>query len=162
VFSQFHLCKGRQTGARKQRGFSLIEISVVMLIALIVLAMALPQIQAAIYTYRLNAAVSATTWAIQTTRYQAIMHGYPYQVAFNAAQNSFQILSEPGGSLTFANVGGAVPFAPAVVAFSTNTTLQFSPNGSVTAVAGTLGYTVSYQGATKTVTVSNYGSIKVQ
>ena len=44
----------------------------------------------------------------------------------------------------------------------TNTTLQFSPNGSVTAVAGTLGYTVSYQGATKTVTVSNYGSIKVQ
>ena len=133
-----------------------------MLIALIVLAMALPQIQAAIYTYRLNAAVSATTWAIQTTRYQAIMHGYPYQVALNKANNTYQVLSEPGGTAAFSAVGTAVPMATSVIAFSASTTLQFSPNGSVSAVLGSMTYSVSYGGATKNVTVSNYGSITVQ
>jgi prepilin-type N-terminal cleavage/methylation domain-containing protein len=161
VFLQFTWSIKHRSAARRRRGFSLVELMVVVLVVLVLTAMAIPQIQAALYTYRLNAAVSASTWAIQTTRYQAIMHGYPYQVAFNAAQNSFQILSEPGGVTPFANVGTAVPFAPTVVIFSPSTTLQFSPNGSVTAVLGQMIYTVAYQGATKTVTVSNYGSITV-
>jgi prepilin-type N-terminal cleavage/methylation domain-containing protein len=147
--------------AETQRGFSLLELMVVMLVVLVLAGIALPQLQAALYTYRLNGAVSASTWAIQTTRYQAIMHGYSYQVAFNAANNTFQVLSEPAGGPSFSDVGTAVPFASSVVAFSASTTLQFSPNGSVTAVLGQMNYSVSYGGATKTVTVSNYGSITV-
>ena len=135
---------------------------VVLLVVLVLSAFAIPQIQAALYSYRLNAAVSASSWAIQTTRYQAIMHGYPYQIAFSAAQNTYQVSSEPGGTAAFSAIGTAVPFATSVIAFSASTTLQFSPNGSVTPVLGSMTYSISYAGATKNVTVSNYGSITIQ
>ncbi|MGB6431852.1 MAG: prepilin-type N-terminal cleavage/methylation domain-containing protein [Candidatus Acidiferrales bacterium] len=162
MFLQSDWFKRHRDAARTQRGFSLLELMVVMLVVLALAGIALPQLQAALYAYRLNSAVSASTWAIQTTRYQAIMHGYSYQVAFNAANNTFQVLSEAPGGPGFSDVGSAVPFASSVVAFSASTTLQFSPNGSVTAVLGQMNYSVSYGGATKTVTVSNYGSITVQ
>lgn len=147
---------------KKRGGFSLLELLVVLLVVSALSAIALPQLQSALYSYRLNAAVSASTWAIQTTRYQAIMHGYPYQVALNAATNAYQVSSEPAGTAAFSNVGAAVPLATSVIAFSSSTTYQFSPNGSVTTVLGSMNYSVSYGGATKNVTVSNYGSITVQ
>jgi prepilin-type N-terminal cleavage/methylation domain-containing protein len=162
VFSQFQWFKRRRASAQGQCGFTLLELMVVLLVVLVLSALAIPQVQAALYAYRLNAAVSASTWAIQTTRYQAIMHGYPYQVALNKANNTYQVLSEPGGTAAFSAVGTAVPMATSVIAFSASTTLQFSPNGSVSAVLGSMTYSVSYGGATKNVTVSNYGSITVQ
>ena len=107
---------------------------VVMLVVLVLSAIALPQVQAALNSYRLNAAVSASTWAIQTTRYQAI-----------------------------SNVGTPVPIANQLITFSTSTTLQFSPNGSVSPILGAMTYSISsIQGGTKNVTVSNYGSITIQ
>ena len=147
---------------KKRGGFSLLELLVVLLVVSALSAIALPQLQSALYSYRLNAAVSASTWAIQTTRYQAIMHGYPYQVALNAANNTYQVLSEPGGTAAFSNVGTAVPMATMVIVFSPSTTLQFSPNGSVSAILGSMTYSVAYGGATKNVTVTNYGSVTSQ
>jgi hypothetical protein len=89
------------------------------------------------------------------------MHGYPYQVAFNAANNTYQVSSEPGGAAAFSNVGTAVPIGNQLITFSTSTTYQFSPNGSVSAVLGLMTFSVSNQNATKNVAVSNYGSITV-
>ena len=43
--------------------------------------------------------------------------------------------------------------------FSANTTINFSPNGSVTEPVGTNVFTITYQGTTKTITVSNYGNV---
>ena len=152
----------RNAAHKRSRGFTLLELLIVMLVILVLSGIALPQIQAALSTYKLNSAVSATTWAIQTTRYQAIMHGYPYEVAFNAANNTYQVSSEPGGAAAFANVGNAVPFGNQLITFNTNTTYQFSPNGSVSTVLGLMTYSISNQNATHNVTVSNYGSITVQ
>jgi prepilin-type N-terminal cleavage/methylation domain-containing protein len=151
----------RSAAPKGLRGFTLLELLVVMLVVLVLSGIALPQVQAALSSYQLNSAVSAATWAIQTTRYQAIMHGYPYQVAFNAANNTYQVSSEPGGAAAFSNVGTAVPIGNQLITFSTSTTYQFSPNGSVSAVLGLMTFSVSNQNATKNVAVSNYGSITV-
>jgi Tfp pilus assembly protein FimT len=125
-------------------------------------AMAIPATLSAMATMDLNAAVDSAEGAIQAARYQAIMHGYPYQVAFNNTTNTFQVLSEVPPATTFSNVDGAVPISGDPVTLSASPTYQFKANGSISAVAGTMSFSVSYKGTTKTLTVSNYGSIKVQ
>src|ERR1039458_6344522 len=72
----------RQDGSRA--GYSLIELMLVVLIAMVMGAMAIPQARSAIASYQLSAAVDSATGIIQGTRYQAIMHGYLYQVDFNS------------------------------------------------------------------------------
>src|SRR5665213_2527394 len=146
---------------RRVAGFSLLELLLVLTVAGIMSAMAIPPMQSAIASYQLTAAVDSATWAVQSTRYQAIMHGYPYRIAFDSTQNTYQILSQPP-STVFANVGTAVPLSGSPIAFSANTTLQFSPNGSVSAPLGQMNFSITYKGATKTATVSNNGSISVQ
>ncbi len=148
--------------ARLTAGFTMIEMMFVILLALVMAAMAIPATRSAMATMDLNAAVDSVEGAIQATRYQAIMHGYPYQVAFNNTTNTFQVLSEVPPATTFSNVDGAVPISGDPVTLSASPTYQFKANGSVSAVTGTMSFSVSYKGATKTLTVSNYGSIKVQ
>jgi hypothetical protein len=47
------------------------------------------------------------------------------------------------------------------VTMNQDTTLQFKPNGSVSATTGALTFQLTYQGMTKTITVSTYGNISV-
>lgn len=151
------LCQGGSSA-----GYSAVEMLLVVTISIIMCAMAIPATRSAIATYQLTAAVDSARGAIQATRYQAIMHGYPYQVAFNPTGNTIQILSEAPPATTFTAVGPAVPLSAELVTLSAATTLQFKPNGSVSAPLGTMTFSISYKGTTKTLTVSNYGSISVQ
>jgi prepilin-type N-terminal cleavage/methylation domain-containing protein len=148
--------------APKRSGFSLVELMLVLTVALIMSAMAIPLAQAGIASYQLSAAVDGVTGVIQTTRYQAIMNGYPFQLTLNPANNQSQVLSEIPPSASFSNVGAAVPFSGAPVVLSAPITLQFKSNGGVFVVVGAMTFTISYRGTTKTVTVSKYGSITVQ
>ncbi|MBZ5643080.1 MAG: prepilin-type N-terminal cleavage/methylation domain-containing protein [Acidobacteriia bacterium] len=142
------------------RGFSLIEIVIVLLVGSILTAMAIPQVKSSLNTYRLNSAVAMAKWSIQSTRFQALMKGYPYQVAFSATNFNYQIQNLPSGT-TYSNVGGTVPLASWPMTLSANTTLRFLPNGSVNAPVGGLSFNITYQGTTKTITVSNYGNVTV-
>jgi hypothetical protein len=90
------------------------------------------------------------------------MHGYLYRVAFDTAQNSFQVLSEPPPATSFTPTGSPVPLSDVPITLSSGTTFQFKPNGAVSATVGTMTFSISYHGSTKTLTVSNYGSISVQ
>jgi Tfp pilus assembly protein FimT len=139
----------------------MVELIMALLIGSILTAIAIPQGKAVINNYRLQGAVASCTWAIQSTRYQALEQGYPYQVVFTASSKSYQIQNLPTGAVTYANVGSAVPISGETVTLSQDTTLQFKPNGSVTATTGALNFQIIYQGVTKTVTVSNYGNIKI-
>lgn len=150
---------------RRSAGFSLLELALTVTIVLTLLAYGIPKFQTVIYNYQLDAAVDSCSWAIQATRYQAVQMGYPYQVAINAANKTYQVKNDSTypTSTTFSNVGNAVPITPANVTVSASNTIQFSPSGLVTAVAGSsLTFTVSYQGHTKTITVSPYGQVHVQ
>ena len=156
---------GRLVGqhrCRSSAGYSMVELLVVVMVSLVMGAMAIPATRTAMASYQLTSAIDTATGAIQGARYQAIMHGYQYQVAFSATQNTFQVLSEVPPATTFSNVGNSVPISASPVTLSAATTLLFKPNGSISATVGAMNFTISYNNTTKTVTVSKYGSINVQ
>lgn len=150
------------------RGFSLIELAMVMLISMITAAFALPIVQTTVNKYQLKAATSGATWAIQSTRFQALMEGYPYEVTFAGATGgvnpTYQIANETVGATSFSNVGSAIPLSGKPVVLGATTTFVFQPNGTVaTSPASSAPYTftIAYSGTTETITVSNYGNVDV-
>ncbi len=144
-------------------GFTMMEMLITVAILMVLTAFGVPQMLSTIDTFKLNSAVTSATWAIQQTRYQALMKGYPYQLTFSTANNTYQVTSEPGGTSSFSNVGTAVSISSSPVVISANAQLQFKGNGSVSSiVAGSQTFTVTYKNRTKTITVSNYGSVTVQ
>lgn len=139
----------------------MIEIALVVLVALVLLGCAVPAIQGTLTYFRVHGAASSAVWAIQSTRYQSLMEGYPYQVTFDATKKTYQIASEPIGAGSFSNVGSAVPLSGDAVSLNQTTTIQLNPNGSVSATAGSLTFTITCQGSTETITVTNYGNVTV-
>jgi Tfp pilus assembly protein FimT len=145
-------------------GSSLIDMVIVVAFALVIVAMAFPHIDSAVKSAELMAAANSAAWAIQSTRYQAISHGYPYQLAITSSNNKYQVYNDPSwpSGTTFTAVGNAEPLTDQAITMSGSSTYQFSGNGSVSAIVGSMSFTVSLDNMTHTVTVSNYGSVKVQ
>ncbi|MBZ5520825.1 MAG: GspH/FimT family pseudopilin [Acidobacteriia bacterium] len=146
-----------------QRGFSLVELLIAILIIGVMVAIATPNVQSSYRIYQLRAAASSVSGIIQVTRYRAISSGYPFALVLDKANSTYQVQSDPAGTGTFANVGAALPLSgsstPATL--NQNTTLQFRPSGRVLATTGTTTLVISYSGQTKTIQVSSYGSVTV-
>jgi type II secretory pathway pseudopilin PulG len=149
-------------------GFSLIETAVVLLIAMITAAFALPIVQTTVNKYQLKSATSTATWAIQSTRFQSLMQGYSYQVTFSGGAGglnpTYQIASKPIGSSTYSNVGTAVPLSGRPVVLGATIVFQFQPNGTVTTLPASSApytFTITYSGTTETIMVYNYGNTDV-
>lgn len=150
------------------RGFSMVEMAMVLLISMITAAFALPVVQTTVSKYRLRSATSSATWAIQSTRFQSLMEGYSYQVTFSGGTGglnpTYQIASKALGATSYTNVGTAVPLSGSPVVLGATTVFQFQPNGTVaTSPATTAPYTftIAYSGTTETITVSTYGNVDV-
>ena len=81
-------------------------------------------------------------------------------MAFTQSNNQYQIQSSPSNNGTYTSVGTApVPLSGSSVVLSADTTLQFKPNGFVTATTGALNFTITYAGLCQKVTVTNYANI---
>jgi prepilin-type N-terminal cleavage/methylation domain-containing protein len=152
----------------RQAGFTAVEILMVMLVSAVMAGFAVPTIKSVLYQYRMHAAVQNINWAIQSTRYQALDAGYPYQLALTGTTSgssyvnpTYQISNETVGAASFSTVGSSVPVAGFPVFLSAPTTLQFNPNGSVSATTGALTFNVTYQGYTESFTVTTYGKVNV-
>jgi Tfp pilus assembly protein FimT len=161
-------CRSPAEPHRRDAGFSVMEIVMVMIIGITVTASAVPIISNVLSYYRLRSAISTATWAVQSVRFQALEKGYPFQVAFSGGTGginpSYQISSEPIGATSFSNVGSSVPLSGAPVVLGSSITFQFKGNGVVsTSPVSTAPYTftLSYSGTTETITVSNYGNVDV-
>lgn len=160
---------------RVSRGFTLLELLLVIAVGMILAAMAVPVITNTLRIYRMRSAVTSLTGAISSSRFQAIFHGCKSQVVFTASTYSYQVQSEApayGGQVcaaAYSNVGGAVPLMGQGIALSPATiTLTSSPGGSVssTPAASPITLTLTYPGfvatvPTETITVSTYGNITV-
>ena len=144
------------------KGFTLIEMLVVVVVGTILTVMAIPSVTSGVRNYRLRGAVANVTWAIHSTRYQALMEGYPFQVVFSSSANTYQIQSSPTGIAgPYGNVGTSVPFSSYPVVLSADTTLSFRPNGYVTPAVGTLTFHIDYQGVCQKLSVTNYGNVSI-
>lgn len=163
--------ENRTAAARKHAGFTLMETVLVVAIGLIMTAVATPILQSGMAAFKLRGTVSSITGAIQSTRYQAIVQGIPYQIVFDSAGKTYQINNQPGGAGPFkpvCSVTGAAscPVSLATsgsVALDVDMTLTFSPGGKVTSpnnAAMTMQVT-GYGKPTETIKVSSYGNINV-
>jgi len=151
---------GRQSSAA---GWSLIDILVALSVAAIMAAMAIPEAANIVRNYRLDAAVSSVTGAIQSTRYQAIMRGYPYVIEFDPGNGSYQVLNKPPGAPDFVATGGPIPISGLDNAtMSPAASFQFNPQGTVVpAEGGGSSVRISNGPITKTITVSAVGQVRV-
>lgn len=151
--------RARRSAAQRSDGYSLLQIVITLVVVSTLVATAVPTTVNALRNYRLIAAVSAATGAISATRYQAIMHAYPYNITFSTNGN-YQVASEPPPATSFTNVGTAVPLSGVHdVTINTTTTLQFNANGTVSATTGTLSFTISNGLLTKTISVTGVGDV---
>ena len=139
----------------------MVEVIFAILVSIILAAIAVPGVGSVVNYYHLQGAVASATWAVQSTRYQALMAGYPYQVVFSKTNRNYQIQDLPTGAISYANIGTAVPLSGQTISLNQDTTFRFSPNGSVSAPTGGLTFTITFKGSTKTITVSTYGNVKV-
>jgi prepilin-type N-terminal cleavage/methylation domain-containing protein len=144
------------------QGFSLVELLIAVLIILVMAAFAVPMTTHAVDSFKMDAAGVAVANAISATRYQAIMNGYKFKIAFDAAKNSYQVSSMVPPAVAFSNVGSVIPItsSPEMV-ISAATTLQFSPGGTVSATAGAMTFNLTYKNMGKQITISNLGSVSV-
>ena len=152
--------RARRRAAQRSDGFSLVQILITLAVVGVLASFALPTTVNVLRNYRLTAAVSAATGAISATRYQAIMHAYPYNITFNSSNATYQVASEPPGASSFTNVGSAVPISGVGdVTINQTTTLQFNANGTVSATTGTMSFTISNGLLTKTINVTGVGDV---
>ena len=143
-------------------GFTLLEMAFVLTIGMVVTTLSVPMTKTAMKAYHLNTAVAALSGAIQTTRYQAISHGYHYNMTLNSTSQSYQLGSKAPPATAFSNVGTLVPWCvTGDVTISAPTTLEFFPGGTVTATTGSMTFSVSNGTTTKTITVSGVGDVNV-
>ena len=156
---------------RTAAGFSLLEMLVVVAIAMVLSAMAIPMTINAMRSYKLNAAVAAATGAIQSTRYAAIMHGYPgtgvpgygYEITFTPSTNSYQVYAMVPPATTYSAVGTPIPIAPVGdVSISRTVTFQFSAGGTVTETSNNMTFSITNAyGGSNTITVTGVGNVSV-
>ncbi len=74
--------------------FTMVEMLVVISISLLLVGMAIPTFTNAMYAYRQGATVSGVSGALSSTRFLAIMKGYPYQLVITPSTLSYQIYNE--------------------------------------------------------------------
>ena len=152
--------------AIRVRGFTAVELMVVLTIIIVGSVIAVPLVQNASRFYRIRSAVVSLTGAIQATRYQAISNGYQYRIALSKANSNYQVQQNPcfpPAAACWANVGGTVPLSGSSVpaTIDQDTVLLFHPSGQVQATTGAQNMTVTYAGVPEVITVSNYGNINV-
>jgi prepilin-type N-terminal cleavage/methylation domain-containing protein len=167
-------------------GFTLIEILIVIAITMVLAGISIPIFGNAMNSYRESASVSAVTGAIQANRYQAIMHGYPYQLVFTTTTMSYQVFNEVPPATTFSlvtpGVGSAttpLPSAGAIVMTGlvgcatttsltscttmtgTTITFTFSANGTVSVSPGAALIEISNSVKKSLIAVSGVGNVTV-
>lgn len=160
-------------GNRSTAGFSMVELLIVVAIGMVLAAIALPTTRSLVATYQLDSASQNAAGTIQSTRYLAIMNGYPYQLDFNSTTNQMQVSSKVPPATSYTSIGSAAPISSSNMTLGIGTPssssaghaiFQFNPNGAVLVTTGQampLSITIAYNGTTKHLAVSNYGSVSV-
>jgi type II secretory pathway pseudopilin PulG len=80
---------------KTEAGFSLIEVAIVVMIALIVTAMSLPAIRRTITGYQLDSSGHAVASMLQQTRSAAVKNNTPYYAQYNSVAGPSVVIAVP-------------------------------------------------------------------
>ena len=151
---------------------TMIEVVLGVAVAAVIVGVSMPLVKGTTKFLHLKAAVPAVSGIIVSTKYQAVMYGCPYQVAFSQTTTSYQVSqqvlsgSPPTCAASFTNVGSATPWSSSGdVSISASITLQFNPNGTISNITSpsTVPATFSLTNGTQTetFTISGVGNVSV-
>ena len=150
---------------KRQSGFTLIEMMIVIAVFAIVAAIAIPNFMSLLPGMRLNGAARQVMGDLMAARMNAVKQNNEFKVFFNSpGANQYQILDDDDNDGT-ADTGEAITTPakniqdnyPDVTVSSTNNPIFF-PRGTAT---GLPTVTLQNSSGTKTVTVSIAGRVKI-
>jgi hypothetical protein len=131
---------------------------------MVLASIAVPVITNSLRVFTYKSSIAAFTGAIQGTRYQAIYHGCPYQLAFSSATMTYTVASQvpPVGNTSCLTAMGtaspAIPLPGRGVKLTGDLTLLFHPSGQVVATVGTMTPVLTYSGQpNEMITISAFG-----
>jgi prepilin-type N-terminal cleavage/methylation domain-containing protein len=141
--------------ADRQRGVTLVEVAVVLLVAGIMIAGAVPAVGAALESYRATGATADVYAAVHLTRARARSSGVTHALRIEPDGRAFRIVADPGGEAR--TVDGPHRLVDGAVATG-NVTIQFSPKGFAVP-AGTI--TIRSGSETRRIVVNLLGRARV-
>jgi len=117
------------------RGFSIVELLIVMVVVGILAAMAIPRFQSAMTGMQLNSTVDAIAGVVSQTRYASIMNSQIYTLAITAPANTYVVTNVSTG---VANTAVPLPSTAILINNGTAATYTFTmcPNGTVSGAGG--------------------------
>jgi type IV fimbrial biogenesis protein FimT len=138
-----------------QRGVTLVEVALVLLVLGILVAGTVPTVGAALEGYRASGATVDLYAAVHLTKARARAHGVTHALVLEPDGRGFRIVADPGGGSQ--TVEGPHRLVDGAVATS-NTTIQFSPKGFAVP-AGTI--TIRSGGETRRVVINLLGRARI-
>lgn len=151
----------------KEKGFSLIELTVCGSMILTVCAVSLNPVQSALRSYRLNSAASSVSGLLYRARNEAVTLNTNRDVIFSTAAGQFGIDANANGTLDASEAVSLPANASLVLPVGTATTIRFNSRGEMpitvpaTVISGAPYVRVQSEGQTQQVNVSLRGNISV-
>jgi len=151
--------------ARNPFGFSMLELTVVLLIAGILAAFAIPVVDASMTSLRLNSTTTAMSSAISNTRYRAIKDSQIYTLVLTTPANTYVVKNTATGAT---DPLAPLPYPAIALNGATSTTYTFTlcPNGTVYGAGGACPgnsapptIAATYQGKETDISVSSAGNV---
>jgi type IV fimbrial biogenesis protein FimT len=145
------------TSLRIRRGFTLIELVVVIAIVAILSAVAAPSFRNLIAAQRVRSAASAITESLWLARSEAIKRNasVSFTLSSSTMSNGWQIVD--GATVLHRQDG-----APAVALASGGGTITFNPYGRLTAGSGDIGLAIASANVSRCISVATNGRATVR
>lgn len=147
------------------RGYTLPELLIAIIVGTILTAMAIPVMNSANSSMRLNSTVSAITAAISQTHYRSIMNSQVYTFVLATPNNTYVVTNVTTNA---ADASVPLPNQPVVLNGGANATYTFTfcPNGTVYGAGGTCpannsppALTATYGGKQTNLNISTVGNV---